>query len=108
MKFYAPPHGERSGFMYTNNFKIVVGEKENVAERKKQLRAYMKRRRGDNANRDVKEDRLVKNFFELLKKIYPTGAWSSLTLFVYLSYSSEAKTDKLVERKNATVRMRTI
>ncbi len=82
--------------MFTNNFKIVKNGGD-VAEQKRELRAYMKRRRGDNENRDVKERLLNENLFGLLEKVYSTGAWSSLTAFVYLSYSSEARTDKLVE-----------
>lgn len=60
------------------------------AERKASLRAYMKRRRGENENRDVKEALLVENFLK-------TGLGEKKTFFVYLNFSSEAPTDKLIE-----------
>ncbi len=68
-----------------------------VAERKKTLRQYMKARRGDNENRDVKELLLIDNLFKALEEDR-TGAGTRRNVFVYLSYSSEAPTDKLIER----------
>lgn len=69
---------------------------ESIEKRKAKLRQYMKGRRADNENRDVKEllmnENLYKVIFEGLK-----GAGTRLNFFVYLSYSSEAPTDKLVE-----------
>ena len=86
--------------MKTNKFEMVFGGNSEGKERKKGLRAYMKKRRADNANRDVKEVLLVENFFALLSSIFPKmqGAGTGLTVFVYQSFSSEAPTDLLVER----------
>ena len=64
---------------------------------KKRLRAYMKGRRGENENRDVKERLLAEHVLQALRdKGIGTGA--EKRIFVYLSYSSEAPTDKLIER----------
>lgn len=64
---------------------------------KKRLRAYMKGRRGENENRDVKECLLAEHVLQALwDKGIGTGA--EKRIFVYLSYSSEAPTDKLIER----------
>ena len=64
---------------------------------KKRLRAYMKGRRGENENRDVKERLLAEHVLQALRdKSIGTGA--EKRIFVYLSYSSEAPTDKLIER----------
>ena len=68
-----------------------------VEERKKTLRQYMKARRGDNENRDVKELLLIDNLFAVLEEDR-MGAGTRRNVFVYLSYSSEAPTDKLIER----------
>ncbi len=67
-----------------------------IAERKKRLRAYMKERRGENENRDMKERLLIENFFKLLQARYPSGLRGKSGL-IYLSFSSEAPTDKLIE-----------
>ncbi|MBQ8395094.1 MAG: 5-formyltetrahydrofolate cyclo-ligase [Clostridia bacterium] len=86
--------------MTTTKLRFVDdGEKESVTERKQRLRAYMKERRGDNENRDVKEALLADNLFEGLKLLQKQGKLSSMkTAFVYLSFSSEAPTDKLIQR----------
>lgn len=82
-----------------NKLRFVEEEETSVAERKKRLRSYMKERRANNENRDVKETLLVENFFGLFKKLFGerTGAGTRLTCFCYLSYSSEAPTDKLIQ-----------
>lgn len=78
--------------MNTNNFTILRGgadETETVKERKKRLRLSMKKRRSENEDRDLKEERLVRYALELVGE--------KKSVFVYLSFSSEATTDKLVE-----------
>lgn len=78
--------------MNTNNLKILQGgadDKENVKARKKRLRLSMKKRRSENENRDVKEAFLVRHALALLD--------GRKSVFVYLSFSSEATTDKLAE-----------
>jgi 5-formyltetrahydrofolate cyclo-ligase len=60
----------------------------------------MKKRRADNENRDMKEALLIENVFSLISELFPKseGAGASLNCFVYLSYSSEAPTDLLIEK----------
>ena len=65
--------------MNTNRLRFVQSETKSVEERKKRLRAYMKERRGDNENRDVKEALLVANFFEAIEKTI--GACTRLLVF---------------------------
>ena len=60
-----------------------------VSERKASLRSYMKKRRGENENRDVKEALLLENSLK-------SGAAERESFFVYMSFSSEAPTDKLI------------
>jgi 5-formyltetrahydrofolate cyclo-ligase len=62
-----------------------------TSECKKRLRARMKTRRADNENRDLKEKLLIQNIFSVIKDI------KDKKFFVYLSYSSEAPTDGLIE-----------
>ena len=84
--------------MTTNNLRFVETEPqsaEDVRESKKRLRAYMKARRGENENRDVKESLLLDNAFSALQE---KGLGTGKRVFVYLSFSSEAPTDKLIER----------
>ena len=86
--------------MCTNKLRFVENEPYlDVAKRKQNLRERMKERRADNENRDVKESLLCNHFLELLdgleKKM--AGAGTRRTVFVYLSFSSEAPTDKLIE-----------
>lgn len=66
------------------------GEPLSVAEKKARLRRRMKKRRSENENRDAKELLLLENFIR-------SGAAEGERFFVYLSYSSEAPTDKLIE-----------
>jgi 5-formyltetrahydrofolate cyclo-ligase len=78
--------------MNMNKWRILQGGAdgtESLSERKKRLRLSMKKRRSENENRDVKERFLAENALELI------GGKKSV--FIYLSFSSEAKTDKLVE-----------
>ena len=78
---------------------FVEKSNESVAERKKLLRAYMKKRRAENENRDVKEDLLVENFFTVLERTREMRtAGTRLCVFTYLSFSVEAGTDKLIQR----------
>ena len=77
--------------MITDKFSFVEKRESSAAERKTSLRTYMKRRRGENENRDVKESLLVENFFA-------GGFAEKESFFVYLSFSSEAPTDKLISR----------
>ncbi len=82
--------------MKTNEIQFVENIPSiSVAERKKRLRAYMKQRRGENENRDVKEHLAV----ELFKSTFLEGQKKNnhLKYFVYLSFSSEMPTDKLIE-----------
>ena len=53
--------------MNTTKLRFVEGGEKTLAERKSSLRAYMKRRRADNANRDVKEVLLCQNLFSVLE-----------------------------------------
>lgn len=78
-----------------NKFTLIEGgEKGAPAEEKKRLRASMKKRRAENENRDVKEQLMVQRFYEL-------GFAKGNRFFIYRSYSSEARTDLLIERLQA-------
>ncbi len=67
---------------------------------KAELRAYMKKRRMENVNRDVKEERLIDNLYTaLFGETKGTGIRRSF--FIYLSVFLEAPTDKLIERLKA-------
>ncbi len=66
---------------------------ESIEKRKKELRAYMRARRANNENRDVKEALLIENLLGLGEIVKDKE-----NFFVYLSYSSEAPTDGLIER----------
>ena len=57
----------------------------------------MKTRRANNENRDVKESLLVENFFNALES-YGVETGKEKKIFCYLSYSSEAPTDLLIEK----------
>jgi 5-formyltetrahydrofolate cyclo-ligase len=88
--------------MNTNNLRFVETPPSSVEEEKKALRAYAKKRRACNENRDIKEEGLYKSFFKLFAALQAEitqrkGAGTRLNVFIYLSYSSEAPTDKLVE-----------
>ena len=79
--------------MSNNTFKLIIGEKKGIVERKKELRAHMKKRRALTDNKDVKEDLMLDNFFQALRE---AGKENAERFFVYMSYSSEARTDKLI------------
>ena len=64
-------------------------------ERKASVRAYMKGKRAENTNRDVKAHLAAENFFQLLEEMGIAG--TRLSVFVYLSYSSELSTEPLIE-----------
>ncbi len=86
--------------MYTKNFQIVEREQTSVKEEKKELRSFMKRRRAETENRDIKERALVENFLKFLsEKGFQIG--KELTCFIYLSYSSEAPTLSLIDELKA-------
>ena len=85
--------------MTNGKLRFVERQETDVWQRKKDLRSYMKRRRSDNENRDVKETLLIDNVVRLLKHDLSktNGAGTRLNVMVYLSFSSEAGTDKLIE-----------
>jgi len=89
--------------MHTNKLQFVEALPCSVEESKKRLRAYAKERRSCNENRDIKERGLIKNFlkvFSVLEEevVQSKGAGTRLNVLVYLSFSSEAPTDKLIEK----------
>lgn len=71
-----------------------------VKKRKADLREYMKSRRSENENRDVKERLLCDNLFQVIERLEREmrGAGTRRTVFIYLSFSSEAPTDRPIER----------
>ena len=74
-------------------------EARSVDERKRELRKRMKTRRVNNENRDVKESLMTEHALsaiETLGKSLDGGVVKSV--FCYLSYSSEASTDLLIEK----------
>ena len=79
--------------MMKTNLRFVEGKETSVAERKKNMRVYMRARRAEVVNRDVKEDLLVQNFFSAVQSV---GLDAFQSAFLYLSYSHEADTDKLL------------
>lgn len=94
--------------MTNGKLRFVERQETDVWQRKKDLRSYMKRRRSDNENRDVKEILLIDNVVRLLEcdLSKTNGAGTRLNVMVYLSFSSEARTDKLIEtlrEKGATL-----
>lgn len=72
------------------------GEPLSAGERKQRLRAYMKERRARNENRDMKERALIENFYKAISET--DGAGMRRSFLIYLSFSSEAPTDGLIER----------
>ncbi len=70
---------------------------ENGEITKAELRAYAKKRRMENVNRDVKETLLIDNFYAAVFG-QTKGAGTRRTFFIYLSRFLEAPTDKLIER----------
>lgn len=87
--------------MYTNKLRFVDDEPiADVAERKRSLRQYMKARRAETVNRDVKEALLCERVLSVLEgfESKTTGAGTRRNVFIYLSFSSEASTDEPIER----------
>ena len=82
-----------------SNLRFVDTKDAALPEQKKQLRAYMKSRRADNQNRDVKHTLLTQNCISLFKELFDSNLQQGkkLRCFCYLSYSQEAETDMLVE-----------
>ena len=66
-------------------------------DKKARLRAYMKSKRMENTNRDVKEERLIEHFYKAVLGEMPHPGMR-LTFFIYLSFFREAPTDGLIER----------
>ena len=81
--------------MHTNKLRFVDQDEQDGENRKIQLRVYMKKRRADNENRDAKERLLIENTLAVLTQIERAG--TQRKVFCYLSYSSEAPTDGLIE-----------
>lgn len=81
--------------MTTTKFQFAPEENKTAEARKKELRAYMKERRSQNENRDVKETLQIENLYQVLDEMVGVGMRS--TVLVYLSYSSESPTDRLIE-----------
>ena len=85
--------------MKMNKLRFVdEGETCLVAERKQALRTYMKGRRADNENQDVKELLLCQRTLSVIENFDEAGFCGERTAFVYLSFSSEAPTDRLIEK----------
>lgn len=76
--------------------RFVEGENTSLAERKASVRAYMKSKRAENTNRDVKALLAAENLMRVLDDL--VGAGTSLSVLVYLSYSSELSTDPLIDK----------
>ena len=53
-----------------NNLRFVKDEETDIVERKKRLRVYMKNRRAENENRDLKEELLTKNALSLVETLF--------------------------------------
>ncbi len=72
---------------------------EQICKQKQTLRAYMKKLRAENTNRDIKEQLLLQNFVQAYSSYFSEmkGARIRRKVFCYLSYSREAATDKLLE-----------
>ncbi|MBO4939606.1 MAG: hypothetical protein J6D30_01070 [Clostridia bacterium] len=81
--------------MNTINLRFVEEDESSVQERKASMRSYMKARRGENENRDIKASLLLQHFKTLFFGDW-MGAGMRRNYFVYLSYSSEAPTDELI------------
>ncbi len=81
--------------MITNKLRFAPTDNPSIETRKKSMRQRMKERRANNENRDVKEILQAENFLKAVEDL--KGAGTRLSYFVYLSYSSEAPTDKLIE-----------
>ena len=76
--------------------RFVEGEESSLAERKASVRAYMKSKRAENTNRDVKALLAAENLMSVLDDL--VGAGTSLSVLIYLSYSSELSTEPLIDK----------
>ena len=76
--------------------RFVDDEKENVAERKASLRAYMKELRAGIDNKDVKAEQATRNAIEYLEKKRKENGGD--IVFVYQSFSTEMDTDMLISQ----------
>ena len=76
--------------------RFVEGENTSLAERKASVRAYMKSKRAENTNRDVKALLAAENLMSVLDDL--VGAGTSLSVLIYLSYSSELSTEPLIDK----------
>ena len=76
--------------------RFVEGENTSLAERKASVRAYMKSKRAENTNRDVKALLAAENLMSVLDDL--VGVGTSLSVLVYLSYSSELSTEPLIDK----------
>lgn len=84
----------------TRKLRFADVEASSIQEQKARLRAYMKGKRAENTNRDVKEQRLIEHFYQAVFN-QTSGAGTSLNIFIYLSFLREAPTDQLIERLRA-------
>lgn len=75
--------------------RFVESEEKDVNAIKRELRAYMKELRAQMDNRDVKVEALQKNTCRFLNEERQKTGGNKV--FVYLSFSSEADTDGLIE-----------
>lgn len=82
--------------MITTKLRFAENEPQTQQGKKAALREYAKKRRGDNANRDLKEALLIENFYQAVFG-ETGGAGTRRTFFIYLSFGLEAPTDKLIE-----------
>lgn len=78
------------------NLRFVEDVQEDINVSKKRFRAYMKEVRSAIDNRDVKEELLQKKTLSFLEEHSKTV--QEKKVFVYLSFSSEASTDTLIDK----------
>lgn len=85
--------------MTERKLRFVDVENYDVETHKKNVRLRMKRKRSETENRDGKETLLVENCLRVIDAHLNKKAQAGmrLTVFVYLSFSSEASTDKLID-----------
>ena len=76
----------------------MMNREKDTVKQKKELRSLMKIIRAEKAKEEESEEDLLANFLCLEREIKPktSRAGARLNYFVYLSYSSEAPTDKLI------------
>lgn len=76
----------------------MMNREKDTVKQKKELRSLMKKIRAEKAKEEESEEDLLANFLCLEREIKTetSRAGTRLNYFVYLSYSSEAPTDKLI------------